>query len=98
MGGRVYNQTDILEDGGGYRNWVRTLRDFIKGKKLDEAKILTEFRDKLLNGRYDELDAILYDFFRKNSGTKKSLDEVLSTFEKCKDSNDFISFLSSSSP
>lgn len=98
MGGRVYNQTDILDNGGGYRNWVRTLRDFIRTKNLDEAKILTEFRDKLLNGRYDELDSVLYDFFRKNSGTKKSLDEVMSNFENCKDSNDFISFLSRSNP
>ena len=79
-------------------NWVRTLRYFIRTKNLDEAKILTEFRDKLLNGRYDELDSVLYDFFRKNSGTKKSLDEVMSTFENCKDSNDFISFLSRSNP
>lgn len=98
MGGRVYNQADILDNGGGYRNWVRTLRDFIRTKNLDEAKILTEFRDKLLNGRYDELDSVLYDFFRKNSGTKKSLDEVMSTFENCKDSNDFIFFLSRSNP
>ena len=98
MGGMVYNQTDILDNGGGYRNWVRTLRDFIRTKNIDEAKILTEFRDKLLNGRYDELDSVLYDFFRKNSGTKKSLDEVMSTFENCKDSNDFISFLSRSNP
>ena len=98
MGGRVYNQADVLENGGGYRNWVRTLRDFIRTKNLDESKILTEFRDKLLNGRYDELDSVLYDFFRKNSGTKKSLDEVMSTFENCKDSNDFISFLSRSNP
>lgn len=98
MGGRVYNQADILDNGWGYRNWVRTLRDFIRTKNLDEAKILTEFRDKLLNGRYDELDSVLYDFFRKNSGTKKSLDEVMSTFENCKDSNDFIFFLSRSNP
>ena len=98
MGGMVYNQADVLENGGGYRNWVRTLRDFIRTKNLDESKILTEFRDKLLNGRYDELDSVLYDFFRKNSGTKKSLDEVMSTFENCKDSNDFISFLSRSNP
>lgn len=98
MGGMVYNQADVLENGGGYRNWVRTLRDFIRTKNLDESKILTEFRDKLLNGRYDELDSVLYDFFRQNSGTKKSLDEVMSTFENCKDSNDFISFLSRSNP
>lgn len=97
MGGRAYNQSVVLDNGGGYRNWVRTLRDFIRSKKLDEVKVLAEFRDKLLNGRYDELDSVLYDFFKRNSGTKKSLDEVLSAFEKSRDSNGFIAFLSSSS-
>ena len=93
MGGRVYNQDMVLNEGSGYYYWVRNLREFIKTKRIDEGNALTHFRDKLLNGKYDELDTVLYDFFKKHSGTTKSLDEVLGTLESMRDHDDFIKFL-----
>lgn len=93
MGGRVYHQEEVLENGGGYRNWLKTLREFIKAKGIDENKTVSHFRDKLINGRYDELDSVLYDFFRKNSGTTRKIDEVLGEFEKCRKPDEFIKFL-----
>lgn len=98
MGGKVYNQEMVLDEGGGYYRWVKTFRGFIKAKGLDELKVLSAFRDRLLNGNYDELDSALYDFFKAHSGTKKTLDEVLGTFETIEDSKKFVEFLSSSSP
>lgn len=77
---------------------MKTFRGFIKAKGLDELKVLSAFRDRLLNGNYDELDSALYDFFKAHSGTKKTLDEVLGTFETIEDSKKFVEFLSSSSP
>ena len=93
MGGRVYNQDWVLNEGGGYYYWVRNLREFIKAKGIDESNALAHFRDKLLNGKYDELDTVLYDFFKKHSGTTKSLDEVLGALESMRDHDDFIKFL-----
>ncbi len=93
MGGRVYNQADVLDNGGGYRNWVKILREFIKAKGIDETQALNHFRDKLLNGRYDELDSVLYDFFKKKTGTTRNLGEVLREFEQCGKPDDFIKFL-----
>lgn len=95
MGGRANNQEKVLDEGGGYRCWVKTLREFIKAKKLNELKVLSNFRDKLLNGRYDELDSVLYDFFKKYSGTNKSQDEVLCAFETMNKPDSFIKFLES---
>ena len=36
---------------------------------------------------------VIYDFFKKHSGTTKSLDEVLGALESMRDHDDFIKFL-----
>ncbi len=72
---------------------MKILREFIKAKGIDETQALNHFRDKLLNCRYDELDSVLYDFFKKNTGTTRNLGEVLREFEQCGKPDDFIKFL-----
>ena len=46
---------------------------------------------------YDVLDDLLFEFFRKNSGTKKDKAAVLAAFEKM-DKESFLQFVSSNSP
>lgn len=97
MGGEPSHQNEILSQGKGYARWVGNLRGFIKERGLSEKKSFEYFRRHLFNDPYDVLDDLLFEFFRKNSGTKKDKAAVLAAFEKM-DKESFLQFVSSNSP
>lgn len=94
LGGKAINRQQVLDEGSGYRSWVGNLRDFIKSANIDENKAASYFKDKLLNGRYDELETVLSDYIIRYSGTKLSSHEVLRLFES-RNKSDWDGFLKS---
>lgn len=95
LGGVSLYQKKVLDEGIGYSRWLRTFRGFIANYNLDEKKVLQEFSPKLFDGPYDALDDELYAFFQKHSGTQKTKDEVLQSFENAGKVEDFMQFLTS---
>ncbi|MGP6534319.1 phage head morphogenesis protein, partial [Ornithobacterium rhinotracheale] len=54
LGGKAYNQKEILENGYGYRNWVADFRKELKNKKISDEKA-TKFLEPHLMSDYGNL-------------------------------------------
>lgn len=93
LGGKALNQQQVLDNGIGYSNWVGRFRDFIKASGVKEADACSYLKGKLLSGKYGELDDVLANFIKQNSGdllSAYSNDAILECLESGGDKWKFI--------
>ena len=62
LGGEAIHQDKVLDNGSGYKLWVERFREFLKVTNTDEMETFKFFKEKLLNGKYGELENVMYKF------------------------------------
>lgn len=64
FGGKASHKKQIIEDGVGYRKWVKGFRERLKKHRIPEAKALRELKKVLLED-YSKIPAKLQELFDK---------------------------------
>ena len=81
LGGTARHEKAVLKDGNGYKKWVERFREIIRKAKIDENEAYKHFEDKLINGKYGDLEQEVYQYFKKNAGLKVSETEFYQALE-----------------
>ena len=81
LGGNARHEKAILKDGNGYKKWVERFREIIRKAKIDENEAYKHFEDKLINGKYGDLEQEVYQYFKNKAGLKVSETEFYNALE-----------------
>lgn len=64
LGGRAFNQEEVLENGYGYKSWIADFRKFLKEKNISEQKAV-EFLTPHLMSDYTTLESKIRELFKQ---------------------------------
>ena len=81
LGGNARHEKAILKDGNGYKKWVERFREIIRKAKIEENEADMHFEDKLINGKYGDLEQEVYQYFKNKAGLKVSETEFYNALE-----------------
>ena len=81
LGGTARHEKAVLKDGSGYKKWVGRFRDVIRKAKINEDEAYKHFEDKLINGKYGDLEQEVYLYFKNKASLKVSEAEFYKALE-----------------
>ena len=81
LGGTARHEKAVLKDGTGYKKWVERFREIIRKGKINEIDAYNHFEDKLINGKYGDLEQEVYQYFKSKVALKVSEKEFYEALE-----------------
>ena len=81
LGGTAIHEKAVLKDGSGYKKWVGRFRDVIRKAKINEDEAYKHFENKLINGKYGDLEQEVYLYFKNKASLKVSEAEFYKALE-----------------
>ena len=84
LGGEAIHQDKVLDNGSGYRLWVGRFREFLKVTNTDEMETFEFFKEKLLNGKYGDLENVMYKFMVDKGKLEEYEDDKTEAYKKAK--------------
>ncbi|MBR3286953.1 MAG: hypothetical protein IKI72_03940 [Bacteroidales bacterium] len=79
VGGKPSNLKSVIENGYGYRRWVRNFEQILRHCNISASSAHGYFRDRIISTPYEEIKEEVTEFLIKRGGLKRAAAEQLLT-------------------